>query len=34
MVKEDQKPTVIKYMVRRKSAEEIQTPLHDVEYNH
>ncbi|CAD8169569.1 unnamed protein product [Paramecium pentaurelia] len=32
-VKADQSPTVIKYMVRRKSAEEIQLPLHDVEYN-
>lgn len=29
-VKIDQNPTVIKYMVRRKSAEEIQVPLHDV----
>ncbi|CAD8117201.1 unnamed protein product [Paramecium sonneborni] len=32
-VKADQSPSVIKYMMRRKSAEEIQAPLHDVEYN-
>ncbi|CAK83802.1 unnamed protein product (macronuclear) [Paramecium tetraurelia] len=32
-VKADQSPTVIKYMMRRKSAEEVQAPLHDVEYN-
>ncbi|CAD8115701.1 unnamed protein product [Paramecium sonneborni] len=32
-IKADQSPSVIKYMIRRKSAEEIQTPLHDVEYN-
>ncbi|CAD8199838.1 unnamed protein product [Paramecium octaurelia] len=32
-VKADQSPTVVKYMMRRKSAEEVQAPLHDVEYN-
>ncbi|CAD8202775.1 unnamed protein product [Paramecium octaurelia] len=32
-IKADQSPSVIKYMVRRKSAEEVQTPLHDVEFN-
>jgi hypothetical protein len=33
-VKADLSPNVIKYMMRRKSADEIQTPLHDVDYNH
>ncbi|CAD8082374.1 unnamed protein product [Paramecium primaurelia] len=32
-IKADQSPSVIKYMVRRKSAEEVQAPLHDVEFN-
>ncbi|CAD8097111.1 unnamed protein product [Paramecium primaurelia] len=32
-VKADQSPSVIKYMMRRKSTEEVQAPLHDVEYN-
>ncbi|CAK60891.1 unnamed protein product (macronuclear) [Paramecium tetraurelia] len=32
-IKADQSPSVIKYMLRRKSAEEVQAPLHDVEFN-
>ncbi|CAD8113317.1 unnamed protein product [Paramecium sonneborni] len=32
-IKADQSPSVIKYMIRRKSIEDIQAPLHDVEYN-
>ncbi|KAM3134962.1 hypothetical protein pb186bvf_012962 [Paramecium bursaria] len=32
-VKADQSPTVLKYMSRKKSVDELQTPIHDVQFH-